>query len=140
MRAIETKEKPVKNLTREMVAESNTGTPEHLSMYAYDVTGPAAIAIAAKMCVLHGRTVRVAACVKDGGEPPVIKEIFEWATVPGYKVVRYCFEGNPNGAESHTLHGSVDEKGDPTEMDVVEVAAKMTWVLACSGNCAFRLK
>ena len=127
-------------LTGKMVAKTLTKVPENIAMYACDVSGPEAIAIAAKMCVLHGRNVRLAACSKEGGEAPEIKEIFEWATVPGYKVVRYCAEGNPRGAGSHTLYGNDDERGDPATMDVVEVAVKMAWVLARRGNMAFRLE
>jgi len=127
-------------LTKDMVAKTTSGTPDHLAMYANDVTGPSAVAIAAKMCVLHGRKVRLAACNKKGGEDPEVVEIFEFGTVPNRKCVRYCGEnGNPLGAGSHTLYGDAEEQGDCDAIDVVEVATKMAWAVAKSGNSVFRL-
>ncbi len=129
-------------LTKDMVAQTHTGTPEHLAMYASDVAGPAAIGIGAKMCVLHGCKVRFAACKKEGGEDPQVMEIVEFGTVPGRKVVRCCGEeGSAEGAGSHTLYGSMDIHGNPAEMDVAEVAAAMMWTLARieGANSFFRL-
>ena len=125
-------------LTNDMVIKTATGTPAELNMYAYDVTGAGAVAAAAKAC-LAGENVRLVSCQKVGHDAPVIKEHFEFATIPGVKVVRHCAsKGDPKGGS--TMYGSIDDKGDPSTMDVVEVATTMAFRLTRTGNCVFRLK
>lgn len=129
------------NLTADMIIQTKTGTPPHLAMYARDVQGPIAVANAVKDVVMNGKKVKMVMCTKDGAEVPKVYQFVTISTVPKHLCVRACGEnGNPVGAGSHTLYGSMDDKGDPKTMDMVEIAATLMEVLTVRGCQVWRMK
>ena len=128
-------------LTADKTIKTATGTPEDRSMYAYDVVGAGAVARAAHDVVTDDENVRFAVCERDDSGPPQIKTTVEWAQSSDGNSVRYCTEGNPEGAGSHMLCEAWPENGGYRDLDVADVAAHMMSALSkMGGSWIFRLK
>lgn len=131
-----------RRLRDEDLIRTEDGTPEHLNMYADDVCGAGAIARAVKD-LLGGGRASFAICEREPPHVvPLVKEVINWAPMPGRACIRWCGEGgNPDGAGSQTLHGcgSVYTKGNVADLDPLRVCAVMSATLFKRGRWIFRL-
>ena len=123
-----------------LVARTQTGTPEALNMYAYDVQGPGGIVRGVDQ-ILNGDKVTFAACSRRDGDPPMVEQIITCQAMPGAACVRVCGENHkPDAPGSHTIVGSIDTPGSVADIDPRLIAAKLTYSLTCFGNWIFLLK
>lgn len=134
----------MKKLLEHEVAKTETGTPEHLNMYAEDVHGPGAIVRAVRE-LRAGRSVAFAICTRfpeGSGSPPMVKKTIRFAPMPGSACVRYAGEGRrPDGAGSSTVHGcgSIYDKGSTADLNPVVMAAYLSAVVSSQSYWYFLL-
>ena len=127
------------------VAKTNTGTPEHLNMYAYDVCGAGSVVRGIEE-LREGKNVSFAICDRlpeGSGNWPTVREIITFCPVPKRACIRFAGEdGQPMSGGSSTVHGlgSVDFKGDVKDLNPVVMAAHLTEVLAHKTSWYFLLK
>jgi len=133
------------NLTLSDVYPSTHGWAENdpTRMFAADVCGSSSIPTAIEALV-QGERVSYACCTREDDLAVAVKEVHSFQ-VPefgggGLRCVRYCGEqGKSMGAGSGTLWGSIHDTGKPEDIDRVQLAADLTYVLCLAGKWFFRL-
>jgi hypothetical protein len=106
-----------KTLTIKDIADTTTGTPDNLRLYAFDVHGIGAAARAARELV-DGKKVRLALCTRTPvSAAPVIDEVLtlKIAKIGKSPALRVCnSQGSAMGEESYSAIASwYDEAVDP---------------------------
>jgi hypothetical protein len=122
--------------------KTETGTPDHLALYAMDVHGPGAV-VRAVGALRKGRRVAFAICTRDGANAPTVKNILALAPIKGRAVVRRCGQDlTALGPESWTVRGcgSLDRRGEVTDLPETDMVAYIIAALYEVGRCFFLIE
>ena len=120
-------------LTNEHVT-TETGTPDNLRRFAFDVCGPGAVVRGVRK-LFQGETVRFALCQKDRGDgaPPKIEDVWTVRLTESQNAARYTTLRDPGEA---TCAGMVIS---PDKLTPEIVIAELAWRLATVSPWSFLL-
>lgn len=127
-------------ITLSDVAESESGTPSSVALYAYDVQG-CGMVMRAIDSLLGGELVKIAVCERDHtrGGPPTLKKIYtlKIVDIDGIPTLRICGENDdPDGPGSCSAIGSYY----PKNTDRAWMAAWIAKACARHGEWWFLLR